>query len=211
MLLILLASLLMPTPFADSLQQAYATQNVETARSLLETAETQEQVWMARYRLYPLTEEEDVLSPIPSGTEDVEEPTARKLALLAGLWAYKAGETNIFNAVRYGRRSMNFLEAAQKLDRDDPYVLLVEGQSLMFRPSIAGKDVPQAVERFQRLVEVLQGRDIDGIAVTEARTWLWLALKECGRRDEASALHEQLLADSPAPLYQQFLEDPPQV
>jgi len=211
MLLILLATLLMPTPFADSLQQAYATQDAETVRSLLKTAETQEQVWMARYRLYPLTEEEDVLSPIPSDPDDVEEPTARTLALLSGLWAYRAGETNIFNAVRYGRRSMNFLEAAQKLDRDDPYVLLVEGQSLMFRPSIAGKDVPQAAERFQRLVEVLQERDADGVAVTEAHTWLWLALKECGRQHEASVLHDRLLADSPAPLYRQFLEDPPQV
>jgi hypothetical protein len=197
--------------FADSLQQAYAAQDPETVHALLDAADSRTETWMARYRLYPLTEDEEVLGDPPSQPEDVPDATATELALWSGIWAYKAGETNIFNAMRYGRRSVNFLEAAREADEDDPYVLLVEGQSLLFRPSMAGKDVAGAIDTFRALRVVLNRHRVPGISKTEAQTWLWLALKEGGHHDEATSLHKDLLATDPAPLYRQFLEDPPKV
>jgi len=201
------------TPFADSLQEAYAAQSVDTVRGLLDRASTPTHTWMARYRLYPLTEEENVLGDPPSDPDDLDAPDATQLALLSGIWAYKAGETNMFNAIRYGRRSVDFLEAARAADPNNPYVLLVGGQSFLFRPSIAGKDVPKAVDRFERLVEVLETvpDEVPGISLTEARTWLWLALREDGQSGRADAMHEAVLADGPAPLYRKFLDDPPEV
>lgn len=201
------------TPFADSLQEAYAAQSVDTVRGLLDRASTPTHTWMARYRLYPLTEEENVLGDPPSDPDDLDAPDATQLALLSGIWAYKASETNMFNAIRYGRRSVDFLEAARATDPDNPYVLLVGGQSFLFRPSIAGKDVPKAVDRFERLVQMLETApdEVPGISLTEARTWLWLALREDGQSGRADAMHEAVLADGPAPLYRKFLDNPPEV
>jgi hypothetical protein len=201
------------TPFADSLQEAYAAQSVDTVRDLLDRASTPTHTWMARYRLYPLTEEEDVLGDPPSDPDDLDAPDATQLALLSGIWAYKAGETNMFNAIRYGRRSVDFLEAARAENPNNPYVLLVGGQSFLFRPSIAGKDVPKAIDRFERLVEMLETApdEVPGISLMEAQTWLWLALREDGQSGRADAMHETVLAGGPPPLYRKFLDDPPEV
>jgi len=195
--------------FADSTQVHYAQQDADALTAMLDSADTRTEELMARYRLYPLTEDEAVIDGIPK--ELGPDASARELALLSGLWAYRAGETNIFNAVRYGRRSMNRLEEAEALDPDEPYVLLVKGQSLMFRPDIAGKDVPAAVDIFRNLTEVLHEHPKAGISDVEARSWLWLALKESGRAAEAEKLRDHLLATDPAPLYRQFLADPPSV
>jgi len=201
------------TRFAESLQEAYAAQSADTVRQLLDEASTPTQEWMARYRLYPLTEDESALGDPPSDPKDLSDSSPTKLALLSGIWAYKAGETNMFNAIRYGRRSVDFLEEARKSDANNPYVLLVGGQSFLFRPSIAGKDVPKAIDRFEQLVGILR-EDPDtapGISLTEAQTWLWLALREDGQSGRADAMHQEVIAASPAPLYQQFLNDPPEV
>ena len=195
--------------FADSTQTHYANQNAEALRALLHDADTRFESLLARYRLYPLTEDSDVIDDLPS--DPAPDHSARELALLSGLWAYRAGEASFINAVRYGRRSMDFLKAAKAAAPSNPYVLLVEGQSLLFRPSIAGRDVDAAAERFDRLVDVLASHPNTGIAKTEAQMWLWLALRECGRAEEATTLREALLANQPPALYLQFLRDPPQV
>lgn len=195
--------------FAERAQTYYASQNVDALRDLLGEADTRLEQFLARYRLYPLTEDETVIDDIPSDLG--ANATARELALLSGLWAYRAGEANIFSAIRCGRRSMNRLEEAKRRNPEDPYVLLVEGQSLMFRPDIAGKDVEAAVDRFRTLVEVVEDHPDAGISRTEAQSWLWLALREADHTSEASSLHASILEDAPAPLYRKFLEDPPSV
>lgn len=207
MLYICLLAVAFP-PFADSTQTLYAQQDAEGLRQLLETAPTREQEWLVRYRLYPLTEDASVLDGLPS---DLEEGSAREMALLAGLWAYRAGTVSFFRAFQYGRRSMHFLEKARALDSTDPYVLLVRGQSLLFRPSIAGRDAREAAQVFQRLVGVLQNDPDAGISRTEAQSWKWLALRECGETSKAQALHRDLFTEELPPLYRQFLTDPPQV
>lgn len=195
--------------FADSTQTHYANQDAEALRSLLESADTRTETLLARYRLYPITEDASVIQDLPS--DPSPNHSARELALLAGLWAYRAGEASLFGAIRNGRRSLNFLDAAKARDPSDPYVLLVEGQSLLFRPSVAGRDVEAAAQRFDQLVDVLDPEADIGISKTEAEMWLWLALRECGRHQAADTLHQALLANQPPPLYRQFLNDPPQV
>jgi hypothetical protein len=198
----------LPTPdsYGDRVQRAYALQRTDSLRTLLREADARADRWLALYRLYPLTEDASLLDDLP---DDLRDGTAREYALLSGLWAYRAGEASLFSAIRCGRRSMRLLEAARAHDALDPYVLLVEGQSLLYRPAIAGRDVEAALQRFRQLQGVLDAHDDTGIAKLEAKLWTWFALRELGRTGEAKALKSDLLAQDPPALYRQFLLDPP--
>lgn len=206
MLVVLLLALMAPSPFAQEVQHAYAHQEADTLRTLLSRAETRSDSLLVRYRLYPISEDPSLLDNLPSKLPD---GSAQERALLSGLWSYRAGEASIFNAVQYGRRSANILERAREQDPDDPYVLLIEGQSLLFRPAIAGRDPGTAAARFDRLATLADAAV--GITGMEAQVWRWLALREAGQTDVAARLHERLLSQNPPPLYRQFLEDPPEV
>ena len=206
MLIAFLIAVMAPLPFAQEVQHAYAQQEADTLQTLLGQADSRADSLLVRYRLYPLTEDASLLDGLPSQLPD---GSARETALLSGLWSYRAGEASIFSAVQYGRRSADILERAKERDPDDPYVLLVEGQSLLFRPAIAGRDPGAAANRFERLAA--QTDATAGITTTEAQVWQWLALKEAGRTDEAQRLHGRRIVGQEAPLYRQFLEDPPEV
>lgn len=206
MLLALLLVLMSPSPFAQDVQQAYATQDAEALHGLLPQADSRMDSLLVRYRLYPLTEDESLLDDLPSGLQD---GNARELALLSGLWSYRAGESNFFNVLRYGRRSTSLLRQAKAQAPNDPYVLLVEGQSLLFRPSIAGKDAEAAASRFKQLAD--QVDTVAGITSMEAHVWWWIALRERGHAEKANTLQNRLMSQNPSPLYRQFLEDPPDI
>lgn len=206
--LVLLSVLMTSAPFSEATQTAYAHQDADRLRALFDRASSRADSLLVRYRLYPLTEDESVLDDLPSSLPD---GTAREYALLSGLWAYRAGEASIFSAMQYGRRSMNLLEEGKAQSPKAPFVLLVEGQSLLFRPAIAGKDADGAAERFTRLAEIAARDQVSGISKTEAQVWQWLALREADRPDAAQPLHDQLMSKDLAPLYQQFLESPPDV
>jgi len=208
MLVLLLALVTLSAPFAQEVHDAYAQQDAEALRTLLARADSSADSLLVRYRLYPLSENAALIDDLP---KELDDASAREWALLSGLWSYRAGEASIFSAVSYGRRSANLLETAQSLDPDDPYVLLIGGQSLLFRPAIAGKDPAAAAQRFATLVEQAQSGTADGISQMEAQVWHWLALKEAGRTQDARELRDTLLNKTPAPLYQQFLDDPPDV
>jgi len=206
MLLLLLLAVTLSPPFEQEVQHAYAHQQPDTLRTLLAQADARADSMLVRYRLYPLTEDASLLHDLPS---TLDSATAREYALLSGLWSYRAGEASILSAMQYGRRSASILERAVEQDPDDPYVLLVEGQSLLFRPAIAGRDMEAAAARFEQLAA--QADTAAGITRMEAQVWQWLALKEAGQTDKASTLHQQLLSQDPPSLYRQFLEDPPDV
>jgi len=197
---------LMDPSFADSTQMYYAQQNAEALEGLLERAETRFEDLLCRYRLYPLTEDEALLDDLP---EDLDDGSARELALLSGLWGYRAARASIFSAIRYGRRAERLIDEARARDPDDPYVLLVEGQSLIFKPAIAGRDEEAALQRFNRLCEVLRSATPDtGVSMTEAQLWRWYALHQLEMAN-APAVRDELMASNPPPLYRQFLQDPP--
>ncbi len=205
-LLVLLAT--MSSPFAQTTQVAYAEQDVERLKDLFEQASSQSDSLLVRYRLYPLTEDEAVLQGIPSSLSD---GTPREYALLSGLWAYRAGEASLFSTIRYGRRSTDLLEDAKAQAPEAPFVLLVEGQSLLFRPSIAGKDAAAAAERFGRLATIVDQEGTSGISRTEAQIWRCFALEEAGQSNKAHKLRTRLQQRNLPPLYEQFLESPPDV
>lgn len=206
MLVVLFLVLMASSPFAQEVQHAYAHQEADSLQALLSRAESRADSLLVRYRLYPISEDASLLDNLPSQLPD---GSAREQALLSGLWSYRAGEASILNAVQYGRRSANILERAREQDPDDPYVLLIEGQSLLFRPAIAGRDPSTAAARFDRLASLTD--TTVGITAMEAQVWQWLALREAGQTDAAARLHERLLTQNPPPLYRQFLEDPPEV
>lgn len=206
--LFLLAVLSASPPFAEAIQTAYAQQDADRLRTLFDRASSRADSLLVRYRLYPLTEDASVLEDLPSSLAD---GTAREYALLSGLWAYRAGEASIFSAMQYGRRSTNLLEKGKARAPEAPFVLLVEGQSLLFRPAIAGKDADAAAERFARLAEIVATEEVPGITKTETQVWQWLALREADRSDEAQTLYDRLTGRQIAPLYRQFLESPPDV
>jgi len=206
LLLCLFATIM--SPLAQAVQTAYARQNAERLRSLTERADSRVDSLLIRYRLYPLTENEAVLKDIPSSLSD---GSAREYALLSGLWAYRAGEASVFSVIQYGRRSAQLLEKAKKRDPDAPFVLLVEGQSLLFRPALAGRDVKAAARRFDQLARIVRDGDVPGIAHAEAQIWRWLALREADQSRKANALRKRLREQDLPPLYQQFLDDPPEV
>jgi hypothetical protein len=209
LLLSALATAGSPAPsFAERAQHAYSHQDADSLRTLLRTADSQSDSLLVRYRLYPLTEDAALLENLP---RRLDEGSARDWALLSGLWSYRAGEASFFGAIDHGRHSAELLEQAQRRDPDAPYVLLIGGQSLLFRPSIAGKDPDEAVERFRHLARLAKQDATDGIPPIEAQVWLWLALREADRHERARRLRDPLLQDNPPPLYRQFLESPPDV
>ncbi len=207
-ILVLLAVLSASPPFPEATQTAYAQQDADRLRALFDRASSRADSLLVRYRLYPLTEDASVLEDLPSSLAD---GTAHEYALLSGLWAYRAGEASIFSAMQYGRRSTTLLEKGKALAPEAPFVLLVEGQSLLFRPAIAGKDADDAAERFERLAEIVATEEVPGITKTETQVWQWLALREADRSDEAQTLYDRLTGRQLAPLYRQFLESPPDV
>lgn len=208
MIVLLLITALVPSSFADEVQDAYASNDASALRIMLSEADGRADSLLVRYRLYPLTEDASLVDDLP---KSLEQSSARELALLSGLWSYKAGEASIFSAVSYGRRSARLLDQAKEKDSDDPYVLLIEGQSLLFRPAIAGPDPSKAAERFSILVSKVETNPGCGITPTEAKAWKWLALRESGRTEAAAELRNEVMANSPPPLYQEFLREPPDV
>ena len=208
MLYLLVFLMTLQPPCADRVQHAYAHEDAQALRSLLTTADSRPDSLLVRYRLYPLTENAALVDDLP---ETLEDGTAREWALLSGLWSYRAGEASIFTAVTYGRRSANLLETAQSIDPDDPYVLLIGGQSLLFRPAIAGKDPEKAARQFEQLAQLAEQGKTNGIPPVEAYIWRWLALKEADQSEAAQALYDQLTSESLPPLYQKFIDEPPDV
>jgi hypothetical protein len=206
MVFVLLLAVTLSSPFAQEVQDAYAHQKPDRLRSLLSEADARADSFLVRYRLYPLTEDASILDDLPS---ELPDGSARELALLSGLWSYRAGEASFFRKVQYGRRSANLLEQAKAKDAEDPYVLLVRGQSLLFRPAIAGRDVQKAAACFEQLATMADA--VEGIPAIEAKVWQWFALKQDGDVDAAARLRDRLMNRDPAPLYRQFLEDPPEI
>lgn len=190
---------------ADSTQTFYAAKDTRALETLCAGAATPEQTLLCRYRLFPLTEDQAYIAVLP---DEPSASTARELALLAGLWGYRAATGGIFQMPKNGGRSDRFLQAALAKDPDEPYALFVEGQSLIFRPGFAGGDKREALARFDRLRALLAEHPGCGISADEVDLWRWYALVKL-RDPAAQTLWNDLSHRDLPPLYREFLQDPP--
>ncbi len=194
-----------PASVGDSLTLYYAAWDAPSIERLYARARTQEERLLCLYRLFPLTQDDAWIREIPSAEGAT---TARELALLAALWAYRAAHAPPWRLPTYGRRSERLLARARRLDASEPYVLLVEGQSLYYKPALFGGSVAGAEARFERLRDVLRRRPAAGIHPLEAEVWIWMVRRR--RHDpDAENVRRDLLARHPPPLFRQWLVDPP--
>ncbi len=193
-----------PSPL-DSLTHYYVHQQPGQIERLLAVARNREERLLCRYRLYPLTRDASLVADIPAASEA---RTAREAALIAAMWAFRIHASPAWRLPTYGRRSQAALDRARQMDPDDPYVLLVEGQSLLYKPAMFGGDPAAARQRFERLRGAIARRPAAGVHRFEAEVWIWMAMRRLHSPD-AEAFRRRLLADSPPPLFRQFLLDPP--
>lgn len=186
--------------FADSVQTYYGERNTTALQRLLKQSNERAERLLCQYRLYPLTQDKTLLE-VPTS---LEHGTAREFALLAGLWGYRAAQ-NVFGALGAGHRSLQFLEKAKALDPDDPFVLLIDAQSLLFRPALFGGDDPEALRQLRILRRHVAQTPSGGISLAEVNQWIWYALKETKHHEKASALRHRLFTQDLPPLYRDFL------
>ena len=190
----------------DSLTYYYAQQNRSAIDRLYRhKARNLRDRLMCRYRLFPLTMNEAYLADMPS---DQGVTSARSLALISALWAYKAANGPAINLPTHGRRSERILNRALEIDPHEPYALLIKGQSLYYKPSWFGGDAAEAKRTFEQLRQVLSRRSVPGIHPFEAEVWIWMAVRKLDS-NQGRALQRRLLAQNPPPLFRQFLTDPP--
>lgn len=190
---------------SDPLTTSYVQRDTRGVRRLYQNADTQRDRLLAAYRLFALTQDQSVIRDIPSD-EGVND--ARELALISALWAFRAGTGPKINLPTHGRRSERILDRARDLNANEPYVLLVRGQSLYYKPRVFGGDVREAKRTFEQLKRRMQGRTVPGLHAFEAEVWIWM----CERKldpENAETMKERLLARNPPPLFRQFLIDPP--
>ena len=199
------APALSDTAPSDTLALLYARRDAEGLVRLHARAHSAADELLYRYRLYPLTLDARYLDDIP---DESTCRTARDFALLAALWGYRAAEAPPWKLPVYGLRSDRLLERARALDPDEPYVLLVEGQSLLYRPGLFGGSPEEALRKFERLRAVLRDRPTPGISAFEPEVWIWYTLQKLGLPN-TDRVRERLLAQDPPPLFRQFLLAPP--
>ncbi|WP_412062599.1 hypothetical protein [Rubrivirga sp. IMCC45206] len=194
-----------PSPVRDSLAIYYARQDTSAVERLHRGARTREERLLCRYRLYPMTLDERYLDDIPT---EAGVTSARELALISALWAYRAAAGPAWHLPTYGRRSERILDLALARDPAEPYALLVKGQGLYYKPRVFGGDVRAARETFEQLRGRLGRRGVPGIHPFEAEVWIWMAVR---RLDPGAGdrLRSALLARRPPRLFRQFLVDPP--
>lgn len=106
--------------------------------------------------------------------------------------------------VEYGRRSQRFLDQALAKAPNDPLVLLVEGQALLFKPSVFGGDAAKALDRFRRLETVLRRSFRPEMLPVEAQIWQYQALKKMDAV-AAQRLKARIKAENPLPLFASML------
>lgn len=199
------AALLLGLCFGDLVHDAYVTGNPDAVRELVRYAETREDTLLLRYRLYALTESPGLIAEIP---DDLDSATARELALLSALWGYRASDARLLQLVVYGRRTLGLLNRAIEADADDPLVALIDAQSLLFRPGIAGGSTERGLARLRSLREQMSAKPSCGVTPLEADVWLWYALARSGD-PEAALLRRDLLERDLPPLYRDFLNEAP--
>ena len=187
--------------FAQQVQTLYEAKQVPALRALAAEAATAGDSLVLRYRLYALDRDPRHLRQLPDPTPS---SPGRDLALLSALWAWRIPGSAPWNVVRYGRRAGELLDRALAAAPGDPLVRLVEAQSLLFRPGIAGGDVRLAARKLSALRQDLAD-DACGTGRAEIDYWLWFALRKMND-PSAGTMRSAMERDSTVPvLYREML------
>jgi hypothetical protein len=195
-----------PSTVRDSLTYYYARRDIAAIDRLYHRrARTREERLLCRYRLFALTRDDAYLADIPTETST---QSARELSLIAALWAFRASNAPVTRLPTYGRRSERILNQALARDAEEPYALLVKGQSLLYKPRMFGGNTAEAQQTFERLRTVLARRSAPGIHPFEVEIWIWMCVRK-QNETQGEALKQRLLARRPLPLFRQFLLSPP--
>lgn len=200
-----MTAILMVLCFGHLTQPAYAEKDVGTLHALFAEAKTREDSLLLRYRLYALTQDKGLIADIPTSLDSA---SARELALLSALWGYRIQDVGLINLILYGQRSLGLLNRAVRYDPTEPLVMLIEAQSLLFRPGIAGGNKRKALERFRELRERVEHVPACGLDTQEVDSWIWYTLEKLGAEEADSARATLLDADLPL-LYREFVLSPP--
>ena len=188
--------------YASGIQTAFANDDASSLRRLVAEAPTRADSLLAQYRLVAMTGDLDLVDAIPDKLGDGA--TARELAWLSALWGFRAQEAGLLKKPKYGGRSIRLLERAERLAPEDPWVLLVAGQSYLYRPGILGGGVGTAMKRFEAAKAALEQDAECGLPPLEASMWIWMCLN---REDRAAAarMKEELLTSDLPPRYRIWL------
>lgn len=173
----LLFALVLAGAATDSIEILYARNEAAALASHCAGVEERSRDLQCRYRLFPLTRDEALIADLPASLPG---GSARELALLAGLWGYRASTSGFPGAMRHGMRSQRLMEQARGADPDDPFVLLVDAHATLFKPRIAGGDRRRAATMFASLALRLQAMPDPPVFVQEAQAWQCYALDQVG-------------------------------
>jgi hypothetical protein len=193
-------------PTCSGLAAAYGDKDVDAIRRQLADASTQFEELHALYRLYPLTEDLELLLDIP--TTPGPEASASETALLAALWTWRGARSKFLKRLSIIMKGVRMLDLAREMDPDDPFVLLVDGQALIYKPKIAGGSIRKALATLQRLRSILESESSCHISIEEVDSWIWFCLNRLDD-PEAESFKQRFLAAEPAPLFRQFVLSPP--
>lgn len=196
---------LMGLCFGQAAHDAYATGNPAALRELVALAQTREDTLVLRYRLYALTQSRGLIMDLP---EDEEQASPRELALLSALWAYRTQDARLLQLAVIGRRTMKYLNRALDADPDDPLVMLIDAQSLLFRPGIAGGSKERGLNRLTALRERVARNASCTVSPLEAEVWYWYALHK-NEDPRATEVFDRLMVGPLPDLYRSFLQAPP--
>jgi tetratricopeptide (TPR) repeat protein len=122
-------------------------------------------------------------------------------ALLAGCYGRKAG-MGMMNAMKYGSKSGETMQAALQLAPNNPRAMIMSGTSLYYRPAMFGGDKKKAVELWQRAAQILDETPATETSQPswgheEAYAWLGQAFADEGNKDAAKAAYERALEINP--------------
>lgn len=191
--------------FGQAAHDTYAAGDPHALRELVALAQSREDTLVLRYRLYALTESRGLILDLP---ENVEHASPREFALLSALWAYRTRDARLLELAVVGRRTLKFLNRALDAAPDDPLVTLIDAQSLLFRPGIAGGSKERGLERLTALRSRLASAPSCAVSPLEAEVWYWYALQK-NDDPRAAAVFDTLMAGPLPDLYRRFLQRPP--
>jgi len=205
LLMALMTSISSKAQECDALSAAYGNIETETIRQVYEHPSSRLQYLHALYRLYPLTEDKQLLDDIPSDLGS--DAPAGEMALLSALWTWRGSRASLFRKLPMIMKGVRMLDRARQVDSEDPLVQLVYGQSLIFKPKIAGGDFRKALTAMRYLRQQLEVNPTCEVSIPEVDSWIYYCLHLLNDPEE-DRFKQTYLQSNPPRLFRGFVLSP---